>query len=51
VEKAVKEMDKKTAGDNDVPGDVLKLLGVDGHGVMTQLIGNVRNWREAQGFH
>jgi len=28
LEKAIKEMrDKKATGDNDVPGDVLKLLG------------------------
>jgi hypothetical protein len=28
VEKAIKKMrNKKTAGDDDVPGDVLKLLG------------------------
>jgi hypothetical protein len=31
VEKAINEMrDKKATGDDDVPGDVLKLLGEDG---------------------
>jgi hypothetical protein len=39
VEKAVKEMrDKKATGDDDVPGDVLKLLGEDGLRLMTQMI-------------
>ena len=33
VEKAIKEMgNKKTTGDDDVPGDVLKLLGKKGAG-------------------
>jgi hypothetical protein len=36
VEKSIKEMsDKKATGDNDVPGDVLKLLGEDGLKLMT----------------
>jgi hypothetical protein len=39
VEKAIKEMrDKKATGDDDVPGDVLNLLGEDGLRLMTQLI-------------
>jgi hypothetical protein len=39
VEKAIKEMrDKKATGDDDVPGDVLKVLGEDGLKLMTQLI-------------
>jgi hypothetical protein len=39
VEKAVKEMrDKKATGDDDVPGDVLKLLGEDDIKLMTQRI-------------
>jgi hypothetical protein len=39
VEKDIKEMrDKKATGDDDVPGDVLKLLAEDGHRLMTQLI-------------
>jgi hypothetical protein len=42
VEKAIKEMrDKKATGDDDVPGDVLKLLGEDGLGLITQLINNI----------
>jgi hypothetical protein len=42
MEKAIKEMrDKKATGDDDVPGDVLKLLGEDGLGIMTQLINNI----------
>jgi hypothetical protein len=41
VEKAIKKMgDKKATGD-DVPGDVLKLLGEDGLRLMTQLIFSV----------
>jgi hypothetical protein len=39
VEKAIKEMrDKKATGDNDIPGDVPKLLGEDGLKLMTQRI-------------
>jgi hypothetical protein len=39
VEKAIKEIrDKKATGDDDVPGDVFKLLGEDGLRLMTQLI-------------
>jgi hypothetical protein len=38
VEKAIKEMRDKATGDDDVPGDVLKLLGEDGLRLMTQLI-------------
>jgi hypothetical protein len=42
VEKAVKEMkDKKATGVDDVPGDVLKLLGEDGLRLMTQLINSI----------
>jgi hypothetical protein len=42
VQKSIKEMrDKKTTGDDDVPGDVLKLLGEDGHSIETQPIFNV----------
>jgi hypothetical protein len=42
VEKAVKEMrDKKTVGINDVPGDVLKLLGECGLRIMKQRILNI----------
>jgi hypothetical protein len=42
VEKAIKEMrDKKATGDEDVPGDVLKLLGEDGLRLMTQLINSI----------
>jgi hypothetical protein len=42
VEKAIKEMrDKKAAGDDDVPRDVLKLLGEDGLKLMTQLINSI----------
>jgi hypothetical protein len=39
VEKAIKEMRNKNAtGDDDVPGDVLKLLGEGGLKIMTKLI-------------
>jgi hypothetical protein len=42
VEKAIKEMrDKKATGDDDIPGDVLKLLGEDGLRLMTQLINSI----------
>jgi hypothetical protein len=34
-------MDKKTTEDDDVPGDVLKLLGEDGLRLMTQLINSI----------
>jgi hypothetical protein len=38
MEKVIKEMrDKKATGDDDIPGDVLKLLGE----VMTHLINNM----------
>jgi hypothetical protein len=41
VEKAIKEIrDKKATGDDDVPGDVLKLLGEDGLRLMTQRVHN-----------
>jgi hypothetical protein len=33
--------DKKTTGDDDVPGDVLKLLGEDGLRLVTQLINSI----------
>jgi hypothetical protein len=39
VEKAIKEMkNKKATGDDDVPGDVRKLLGEGGLKLMTKLI-------------
>ena len=39
VEKAIKEMrNKKTTGYDDVPGDLLKLLGEGGLKIMTKLI-------------
>jgi hypothetical protein len=42
MNKAIKEMrDKKATGDDDVPGDVLKLLEEDGLKLMTQLISNI----------
>jgi hypothetical protein len=42
VEKAIKKMrDKKATGDDDIPGDVLKLLGEDGLRLMTQLINSI----------
>jgi len=33
--------DKQATRDNDVPADVLELLGEDGHKIVTQLINNV----------
>jgi hypothetical protein len=42
VEKAIKEMrNKKATGDNDVPGDVLKLLGECDWKIMTKLINTI----------
>ena len=42
VEKAIKEMRKKKAtGDDDVPGDVLKLLGEGGLKIMKKLINTI----------
>jgi hypothetical protein len=42
VEKAIKEMrHKKATGNDDVPGDVIKLLGEDGLRLMTQLINSM----------
>jgi len=41
VEKAIKKVrDTKATGDDDVPGDVIKLLGEDGLSIVTQLIIN-----------
>jgi hypothetical protein len=42
VEKAIKEMwNKKATGDDDVPGDVIKLLGEGGLKIMTKLINTI----------
>jgi hypothetical protein len=42
VEKGIKEMrNKKATGDDDVPGDVLKLLGEGGLKIMTKLINTI----------
>ena len=42
VEKAIKEMrNKKATGDDEVPGDVLKLLGEGGLKMMTKLINTI----------
>jgi hypothetical protein len=42
VEKAIKEMrDKKDTGDDDVPRDILRLLGEDGLKLMIQLINSI----------
>jgi len=42
VEKAIKEIsNKKATGDDDVPGDVLKLLGDGGLKIMTKLINTI----------
>jgi hypothetical protein len=38
--------DKKATRDDDVPGDVLKLLGEDGLKLMTQLINSIYVTRE-----
>ena len=42
VEKAIKEMrNKKATGDDDVPGDVFKLLGEGGLKIMKKLINTI----------
>jgi hypothetical protein len=41
MEKAIKEMNKKATGDDDVPGDVLKLLGECGLKILTKLINTI----------
>jgi len=42
VEKAIKEMrNRKTTGGDDVPGDVLKLLGEGGLKILTKLINTI----------
>ena len=41
VEKAIKEMRNKATGDDDVPEDVLKLLGKGGLKIMTELISTI----------
>ena len=42
VEKAFKEMrNKKATGDDDVPGDVLKLFGEGGLKIVTKLINTI----------
>jgi hypothetical protein len=47
VEKGMKEMrDEKATGDDDVPGDVLKLLGEDDLRIMTQLMNNIHETGE-----
>lgn len=41
VEKAAKEVNKKATGDDDVPADVLRLLGETWSQTMTQLMYNI----------
>ena len=42
MEKAIKEMrNRKATGDDDVPGDVLKLLGDGGLKILTKLINTI----------
>ena len=47
VENPIKEMrNKKATGDDDVPGDVLKLLGEGCLKIMTKLINTIYETRE-----
>ena len=47
VEKAIKEMrNRKATGDDDIPGDVLKLLGKGGLKIMTKLSNTIYNTGE-----
>ena len=42
MEKAIKEMrNRKATGDDDVPGDVLKLLGESDLRILTKLINTI----------
>jgi len=42
VEKAIKELrNKKATGDDDIPGEVLKLLGEDGLKIVTKLTNTI----------
>jgi len=41
VEKAIKEMNRKATGDDDVPGDVLQFLGEGGLKILTKLINTI----------
>jgi hypothetical protein len=41
VDTVIKDMKKKATEDDNVPGDVLKLLGEDGLKIMTQLINSI----------
>ena len=42
VEKAIKEVrDRRATGDDDIPGDVLKLLGEGGLKILTKLINTI----------
>jgi hypothetical protein len=52
VEKALKEMrNKKATEDDEVPGDVLKLMGKGGLKIMTKLMNTIYETRVAQGLH
>jgi hypothetical protein len=42
--------DLQVTGNDDVPGEVLKLFGEMVTNYMTQLINNI-HWRMAEGFH
>jgi len=47
VEKATKEMrNRKATGDDDVPGDMLKLLGEGGLKILTKLFNTIYETRE-----
>ena len=52
VKKAIKEMrNKKATGDDDIPGDLLNLLGEGGLKIMMKLINTIYKTGVAQGFH
>ena len=47
MEKAIKEMrNRKATGDDDIPGDVLKLLGEGGLKILTKLSNTIYNTGE-----
>ena len=47
MEKATKEMrNRKATGDDDVPGDMLKLLGEGGLKILTKLFNTIYDTRE-----
>jgi hypothetical protein len=47
VEKAIKMRSKKATGADDIPGDVLSILGEDSFRLMMQLMNNIYETAES----